>query len=748
MIYAHKLYLDGELIKDLVIPNSVISIEKYAFNGCDLTSVTIPNSVCSIGERAFYNCSDLSLVTIPNSVTNIGDYAFSFCSSLTSITIPNSVTDIKMYAFSGSGLVSVTIPNSVTSIKEGVFKDCHSLTSVSFPNSLNRIGGNAFEGCTGLTSVTYPNSLTSIGGSAFKSCTGLTSVIIPNSVTSIIAWAFHGCSSLTSVTIGNSVASIGLYAFANCKELTDVYCYAENVPSADNSFYDSYIEYATLYVPKGCKAKYESAYVWKDFKEILEIEPESIFVQSITLNQTDFQLSLGDTYQLSATVLPDDATDKSITWSSSDESIASISEDGTVIAKGIGTATITATTNDGSNITASCFVTVNPILVSEIILSDSELSLKLGDIYQLSVAVLPDDATDKSITWSSSDESVASISDDGTVIAKGSGSATITATTNDGTNLSATCEVTVTDPVVLASSIEIIPSTLSLYTGESKTVTVKILPENVTDDSFTWGCTNWDVVTIDDNGVVSAISAGEASICAIMQDGSDKVAFCQVTVTDPTVWATDIQLDYADLTLVRNETVQLTATVLPENTTDNTVKWASNKPTIASVDDNGLVTAKKVGTATITAKTNDGTNLKAQCVVTVKPILVESIELNYSSYTLDVGESVQLTAIVLPEDADDKTVNWESGDKNIVEVNDGLVSFCSVGSSYVYAIANDGSEVRATCYFTTINGIEEVHQEATYQYFYTVDGNRASKAHNGFYIIKNEDGSVQKVMVK
>ena len=155
LFYAHHLYLNGEEIKDLVIPNSVTSIEYCAFYGCSgLTSVTIPNSVTSIGVSAFYNCSGLTSVTIPNSVTSIGYGVFFGCSGLTSVTIPNSVMSIGDNAFNRcSGLTSVTIPNSVTSIGYYAFYNCSGLTSVTIPNSVRSIGGEAFASCTELTDV-------------------------------------------------------------------------------------------------------------------------------------------------------------------------------------------------------------------------------------------------------------------------------------------------------------------------------------------------------------------------------------------------------------------------------------------------------------------------------------------------------------------------------------------------------------------------------------------------------------------
>ena len=267
--YAHHLYLNGEEITNLVIPDDVTSIGNHAFRGCSgITSVTIPNSVTSIGYAAFKGCSGLTSITIPNSVTSIGNEIFFDCSSITSVTIPNSVTSIGVLAFGGcSGLTAVhitdlsawckikfdddfggdrdfqcnptyyahhlylngeeitnlVIPDDVTSIGDVAFASCFGLTSVTIPNSVTSIGEAAFYGCSGLTSVTIGNSVTNIGECAFQKCSGLTSVTIPNSVTSIGDMTFYNCSGLTSVTIPNSVTSIGSSAFNNCKGLTAVH---------------------------------------------------------------------------------------------------------------------------------------------------------------------------------------------------------------------------------------------------------------------------------------------------------------------------------------------------------------------------------------------------------------------------------------------------------------------------------------------------------------------------------------------
>ena len=193
---------------------SVTSIGNSAFFGCtDLTSVTIPNSVTSIGGSAFFGCTDLTSVTIPNSVTSIGGSAFYGCTGLTSIDVASDNSNycsVDGVLFNKDKTTLIQYPGG----KQGAY---------TIPNSVTSIGNYAFEICTGLTSVTIPNSVTSIGHYAFLYCRSLTSVTIPNSVTSIGYFAFSYCSGLTSVTIGNSVTSIGNGAFEDCKGLTDIY---------------------------------------------------------------------------------------------------------------------------------------------------------------------------------------------------------------------------------------------------------------------------------------------------------------------------------------------------------------------------------------------------------------------------------------------------------------------------------------------------------------------------------------------
>lgn len=272
-----NLYFNGELVTDIVIPDSVTSIGNNAFAKCGgLTSVVIPDSVKSIGNSAFYGCSSLKSVTIPDSVTKIGNDAFWDCSSLASVSIGSGVISIGGYAFNGcSSLKSVTIPDGVAIIEYRTFANCDSLTSVTIPGSVKRIGDGAFSYCSKLKDVYYngdveswlgidiegydsnpctnggnlyfngvlaadvviPDGVTGIEPRAFYGCGSLTSVVIPSSITSIGKEAFNNCANLKSAKIGSGVKSIGDFAFSNCESLTSVAIPDSVTSIGDHAFY-------------------------------------------------------------------------------------------------------------------------------------------------------------------------------------------------------------------------------------------------------------------------------------------------------------------------------------------------------------------------------------------------------------------------------------------------------------------------------------------------------------------------------
>ena len=254
--------------------------------------------------------------------------------------------------------------------------------------------------------------------------------------------------------------------------------------------------------------------------------------------------------------------------------------------------------------------------VTSVTLDKTTASLKAGETVTLTATVNPSNATDKTVTWSSSDQTIATVSN-GVVIAKKVGTATITAKAGGRT---ATCQVTVVATEV--TSVTLDKTTASLKAGETVTLTATVNPSNATDKTVTWSSSDQTIATVS-NGVVTAKKVGTATITA---KAGSKTATCQVTVVATEV--TSVTLDKTTASLKAGETVTLTATVNPSDATDKTVTWSSSDQTIATVS-NGVVTAKKVGTATITAKAGSKT---ATCQISVKQ---SSIDNNLGNFEVE-----------------------------------------------------------------------------------------------------------------
>ena len=402
-------------------------------------------SVVRISGSAFIDCTGLTSITIPESVTSIGSGAFDGCTGLTNITIPKSVTSIEDRLFSGcSNLKTVVLPESITNIGEHAFVACSSLVNFNIPESVTSIGRYVFKNCYSLTNVYIPNSVTSISLEAFYNCYSLTSISIPNSVTDIAPLAFYGCNSLTRVSIGNSVASIGVGAFDNCAKLTELIVLSTTPPIIDESvFMQNHYESVDVLVPAGALEIYRSDAVWNSFNYM---QAGSAFVEGITLDKETLYLEEGSSIRLTATIFPNEGTDKTIKWSSNNNRVATVGNGGlragVVTAESAGTAIITA---KAGKHTAKCTVTVGTVVkveVTGITLNYTTASLsKKGDAITLVATIYPENAADKTVIWKSNDESIATVSDDGVVTAISEGSTFITAETANG--YTARCEISV-----------------------------------------------------------------------------------------------------------------------------------------------------------------------------------------------------------------------------------------------------------------------------------------------------------------
>ena len=343
-----------------------------------------------------------------------------------------------------------------------------------------------------------------------------------------------------------------------------------------------------------------------------EQEKEPISVTGVTISQTTLELTEGDTQTLTAEVLPSNADNKTVSWTSSQAVIASV-QDGVVTAHKVGTATVIVTTADGGKI-ATCEVAVKEKIysVQSVSLNKTAMELTVGDETTLTATINPSNASNKNVTWTSSNREVAIVTD-GKVSAIKTGKATITVTTEDG-DKTASCEITVKDKVYPVESIALDKSEIELTEGDETTLTATINPSNASNKNVTWSSNKTSVATVADGKIV-AVQAGNATITVKTEDGG-KTATCKVTVKEKIYPVESISLDKTFVELMEGETLILSATITPRNATNKNMVWMSTDDSIASVDDKGKVTAIKEGTVIITVRTEDG-DKTASCEINV-----------------------------------------------------------------------------------------------------------------------------------
>ena len=362
--------------------------------------------------------------------------------------------------------------------------------------------------------------------------------------------------------------------------------------------------------------------------------PKPIPVSSVTLDKSEITLAEGETLTLTATVKPDDAADKTVTWATSNKGVATVDASGKVTALRAGKATIRAKSGKKS---AYCKLSVTASATG-ISMNRTTLELTEGETETLTVRLEPANTTDP-VTWSSSDPSVATVDAGGKITAVKAGSAAITAQAGD---MSATCTVTVKAKVIPVSSVSLNKPSLELTEGDSETLTATVAPDNASDKTVSWSSSDATIASVDANGRVTAVKAGSATITA---QAGDLSATCTVTVKAKIIPVTSVSLNKPSLELTEGDTETLTATIAPDNATDKTVSWSSSDATTASVDATGKVTAVKAGTATITAKAGDKS---ATCTVTVEALGPKAVDLGLSVKWADCN-----LGAANPEDAGD-----------------------------------------------------------------------------------------------
>ena len=682
---------------DIVIPETV-------------TYNNVTYRVTSLCYMCFSGCSSLTSINLPSSITSLGDYCFDRCSSLTSINLPSSITSLGDECFSNcSSLTSIILPSSITSLGDGCFSGCSSLTSINLPSSITSLGYHCFYHCYSLTSINLPSSITSLGDGCFYYCYSLISINLPSSITSLGYQCFYYCYSLASIELPSALTSLGEDCFKGCSLLTSMLCLTVEPPSCILSEYTNTHNTSVvnntmrLYVPKESVEKYKQSAAWNSAKGIYPLYPTSsvLLAKEVSVNKAK-------PTKLEYTILPENAGTKELEWSSENPEVAIVDANGIVTGKKIGKTVITAKTKDGTDITASTTFTVLPLKVETMTFAEPLVSIARTKDKTIKLTLNSEEVDNKSMVWTSSDESVATVVQnpnssyplEAIVTAHKIGKATIKAEAQDGSGISATCEVEVTPLMVsdfsllTASVVKTIPTQLE----------VKVSPAEADNKKLKWTSLTPDIATVTEDGMLTGLKMGTAQIKAEALDGSNISKTFNVEVTGLSV--SSISLPTTPVSVVKTKTGKIKVVVEPLESDNQKLTWTSSRTDIATVDNEGVVTGKKVGTTRITASTTDGTNLKASVDVNIEPLKVETMTFAESSVSIVKTEDKTIKLTLNSEEVDNKRMIWTSSDESVATVVqnmnavyplEAIVVAHKVGKATIKAEAQDGSGMSTTC---------------------------------------------------
>lgn len=423
-------------------------------------------------------------------------------------------------------------------------------------------------------------------------------------------------------------------------------------------------------------------------------------INSIELDTTNVTAQMAlQKFQLTATVLPSIAgVDTSVTWASLDPSVLTVDQNGLVTFVGPGETYVSATANADTTKVAYCKFLITQ-QVEQIKMDFDKVTLSVGDEYRLTAVISPENATNKNVKWSTSNPNVVTVDENGMLKAVGSGSATVIVQTEDGGYIDMT-NVTVLQPV---SSITLSQTEMSVKKGTVFWLSATINPDTADNKKVTWSSSDTSLATVDPDGKVTTLAVGTVTISCASEDNGT-VAYCVVEITEP---VTGLTLNTYYQEMVAGTKFVVLPTVLPIDAPNKDVTFVSSDPEVATVDENGVVTALVGGTCEIIVTTVES-NLKATCTISVKEY-VESIEISGNPERLNVGDSVTLVATVGTATASNKTVLWTSSNPTIATVDqNGKVTGHSPGNVVITATAADGGGVSDSVIIKVINPVTSI----------------------------------------
>ena len=418
-------------------------------------------------------------------------------------------------------------------------------------------------------------------------------------------------------------------------------------------------------------------------------QPETPKATQVVLDATLRNVTVDDVFNLVANVLPKEA-DQKVTWHLSQPGILDMVGNGQFKALKAGEVTITATAQDGSGMKATCRVVVKNPMATQVVLNETQHSAIVDDVFTLTAKVMPEKAA-KNVVWTMDKTNILQDLGNGKFKALKAGEVTLTATAQGGSEVKATCHVTVKNP--MATQVVLNETQHNAIVDDVFTLTTKVMPEKA-EQNVVWTMDKTDILQNTGNGKFKALKAGEVTLTATAQDGSEMKATCHVTVKNP--MATQVVLNKTQHNAIVDDVFTLTAKVMPEKATQNVV-WTMDKINILQNMGNGKFKALKAGEVTITATAQDGSGVKATCRVVVKNPMATQVLLNETQHNAIIDDVFTLTAKVMPEKAAQNVV-WTMDKTNILQnMGDGKFKALKAGEVILTATAQDGSGVKATC---------------------------------------------------
>ncbi len=719
--------ISSDASQNNVLPQNMFNLDYFDRVSMDIIALPLSTKSIFYGNPGCFNCLQVdtlvmggpAMPVIENSPFTHQDNGSSLNSTVKCLIIREGVESLAKNCFCYS---------YYNSNGEGI---C--LKKVVLPSTLKTIGDRALYGNT-FEAIDLPESVEEIGAEAFwgyktSSVWAPDTVFLPKSIKKYNTSAFNRPSKVYYFPEGiEYIDNRDLRHKSDMITLGDnieIHLRATTPPQFDYQSYNCLLR-SVVYVPQGTAAQYNLDSPWKDATII-----EEIFVKGISIDKQK-TMYIGDKETMLANILPENATNQKVYWHSSNPNVASISEEGILTALAFGNTDITAISADG-NFSAICKVNVYNHTTG--IQLSNQVTLPVGGSYELNAKTLPLNTSDGSIKYSSSNNYVATISDEGTIMAVAKGSCTITATSVDG-GYTATCEVTVTQPV---EALTLEKHSLSLKVGNSETLFAQISPSTADNKTITWSSSNAQVASVDVNGNVAALKAGEVWIKAVSNDNAEAKDSCKVTVLQP---VTGITLSQESCRLTNiGEFVQLEATVLPDDASNKEVNWRSTNEAVCMVS-NGKVVATGYGTAVVLATTVDG-GFMASCAIVVEKdvVSVTEVVLSQTSATLIKGATLQLTATALPADATNKTLIWKSSDENVcVTTQTGMLVAMNEGTAVITVVPELGVG-QAQCNVTVEAEPSAIHEiignNADDSAIYDMQGRRVNQVVKGRLYIVN-----------